>query len=132
MIEEVRKAIEKANQRFGESMRRGNASAVGALYAEDALLMPPNAEMIRGRAGTAEFWGGAIKMGVKDAVLTTVELRHEGRSVEEVGKYLLRVEPVGQAPFEDHGKYVVLWKQDADGTWRMHRDIWNSNLPPRK
>ncbi len=132
MIEEVRREIEKANHRFGEGIRKGDAPAVGALYAEDALLMPPNMEMIRGRAGTTGFWDGAIKMGVKDAILTTVELHREGPTVEEVGRYLLKIQPEGQAPFEDQGKYVVLWKQDKDGTWRLYRDIWNSSLPPRK
>lgn len=132
MSEEVRREIEKANGRFGEGIRRGDASAVGALYAEDALLMPPNLEPIRGRDGTAAFWAGAIKMGVKDAVLTTLELRHEGKTVEEVGNYRLKIHPEGQEPFEDHGKYMVLWKLDADGTWRLHRDIWNSSLPVRK
>ena len=132
MIEEVRREIEKADSRFGEGIRRGDAPAVGALYAEDALLMPPNMETIRGREGTTEFWAGAIKMGVQDAVLTTLELRHEVHTVEEVGNYRLKIHPEGQAPFEDKGKYMVLWKQDADGTWRMHRDIWNSSLPVRK
>lgn len=132
MLEEIRREIEKANHRFGEGIRKGDAPFVGALYAEDALLMPPNMEMIRGREGTTGFWDGAIKMGVRDAVLTTVELRHEGHTVEEVGRYLLRIHPEGQEPFEDRGKYVVLWKQDADGVWRLHRDIWNSSLPPRK
>ncbi|HUF95927.1 MAG TPA: hypothetical protein VMO52_07580 [Acidimicrobiia bacterium] len=28
----------------------------------------------------------------------------------------------------DRGKIMVLWK-NADGTWKMHRDTWNSSLP---
>jgi ketosteroid isomerase-like protein len=24
------------------------------------------------------------------------------------------------------GKYVVVWKKDGDGMWRLHRDIWNT------
>jgi len=27
----------------------------------------------------------------------------------------------------DHGKYIVVWKNTADG-WRLHRDIFNSNM----
>jgi ketosteroid isomerase-like protein len=40
----------------------------------------------------------------------------------EVGRVKLTT-PDGPA----EGKYIVLWKQDADGTWRLHRDIWNMN-----
>ena len=73
MDEQARREIEKINRRFGEGIRHGDAAAVGALYTDDALLMPPNSEMVHGKEGTTKFWAGAIKMGVKDAVLHTVE-----------------------------------------------------------
>jgi ketosteroid isomerase-like protein len=133
MVEEqVRKAVENGNRMFGEGIRRGDAAAVGALYTEDALLMPPNFEMIRGRNSTQGFWGGAIKMGVKDAMLTTVELTDLGNMVHEVGNYALKIQPEGQAAFEDNGKYVVLWNKMPDGSLKLHRDIWNSSLPAKK
>ena len=31
---------------------------------------------------------------------------------------------------QDEGKYVVVWKKQEDGSWKLHRDIWNSNLMP--
>jgi ketosteroid isomerase-like protein len=133
MVEEkVRRAIENGNRTFGEGIRKGDAASVGALYTEDAMLMPPNFEMIIGRSNTQDFWGGAIKMGVKDAVLTTVELTELGNLVHEVGNYALKIQPEGQAAFEDKGKYVVLWKKMPDGTLKLHRDIWNSSLPAKK
>jgi ketosteroid isomerase-like protein len=130
--EQVRRAIDNANRMFGEGIRKGEATAVGALYTEDALLMPPNFEMIRGRSSTQDFWGGAIKMGVKDAVLTTVELTDLGNMVHEVGNYALKIQPEGQAAFEDKGKYLVLWKKMPDGSLKLHRDIWNSSLPAKR
>jgi ketosteroid isomerase-like protein len=27
----------------------------------------------------------------------------------------------------DKGKYVAVWKKE-NGTWKMYRDIWNSNM----
>lgn len=132
MAEDARKAIERANRRFGEFIRKGDADAVGELYTEDAMLMPPNNDMVRGRRGTAGFWGAAIRMGVKDAELKTVELNQVGDMVHEVGNYALKIQPEGQKTFEDHGKYVVIWRQTSDGSWRLHRDIWNSSLPQKK
>ncbi len=93
--------------------------------------MPPNNEMIRGRRGTEGFWGAAIKMGVRDAILTTIELTEFGNEVHEVGSYALKIQPEGKKPFEDKGKYIVIWKQEQEGTWKLHRDIWNSNLPSK-
>jgi len=133
MVEEgIRMAVVNGNRVFGEGIRKGDAASVGALYTEDALLMPPNFEMIRGRSSTQDFWGGAIKMGLKDAVLTTAELTDLGTVVHEVGNYALKIQPEGQAAFEDKGKYVVLWKKMSDGSLKLHRDIWNSSLPAKR
>jgi len=131
MAEEVRKAIEKANLKFGEGVRQGDAVAVAALYTDDAILLPPNSEMIRGRQGIEKFWRAAIQMGVKDAVLTTMELSGSGDIIHEIGNYTLKIHPEGQQPIEDKGKYIVIWKHTASG-WKLHRDIWNSNMPPQK
>jgi ketosteroid isomerase-like protein len=30
----------------------------------------------------------------------------------------------------DHGKYVEVWKKQADGKWKTVADIFNSDLPP--
>ncbi len=32
-------------------------------------------------------------------------------------------------PVKDHGKYVEVFKKQADGTWKVVADIWNSDLP---
>ena len=133
MVEEkVSQAVENGNRMFSEGIRKGESAVVGALYTEDALLMPPNFERIRGRSGTQDFWGGAIKMGVKEAILTTEELIDLGDMVHEVGNYALKIQPEGQSAFEDKGKYVVLWKKMPDGSLKLHRDIWNSSMPAKR
>jgi uncharacterized protein (TIGR02246 family) len=127
----ARKAIAAANLKFGEAVRQGNAAAVGALYAEDAILLPPGSEMITGRVGIQEFWQGGLKMGIKDAVLTSVDVTAYGNTAVEIGTYALKIQPEGQAAVEDHGKYVVIWKK-AEGAWKLSVDIWNSSLPVPK
>ncbi len=128
-VEKVRKALEESNLKFGEAGRQGDAAAMAALYTEDATLLPPNSEMIKGREGIEAVWSGVIQMGAKDVVLTTVDVYGSGDLAYEVGNYVLTIQPEGQEPIEDKGKYVVVWKQIADGSWKMHVDIWNSSLP---
>jgi ketosteroid isomerase-like protein len=31
----------------------------------------------------------------------------------------------------DRGKYIVIWKREQ-GQWKLHRDIWNTSMPPAK
>ncbi len=131
VCEEVRKAIDKVNLRFSEGFPTGDASITATVYAEDAVICPPNSEMIQGRKAIEEFWDGVIKMGVKEAVLTTVELSGSGDTLHELGKGLLKIHPEGQEPVEQKVKYVVFWKHTSDG-WKYQWDIWNSSMPPQQ
>ena len=123
MIEEARIAL----IRFGEKVLKGDAAGLATLYTEDAVLLPPNSEKIYGRKAIEEFWGGVMQMGVKDAVLETVEFFGSGDTLTEVGNYTMKIQPEGQKPIEYKDKYIIVWKQTDEGL-KLHRDIWNSNF----
>jgi uncharacterized protein (TIGR02246 family) len=129
-IAQVRAAIEAGNLKFGEAVRKGDAAAIAALYSEDATILPPDSTMIKGRQAIQASWNGSLQMGIKDAVLTTVDVFGAGDYAYEIGKVLLTVQPSGQATMQLEGKYVVVWKKSAAGSWQLHVDIWNS-LPAK-
>jgi len=127
-LAQVRQLIEEANVKFGDAVRSGDAAAIATFYTEDARLLPPNSEIIMGREGIEVFWGGGLQMGIKDAILTTVEVLDMGGMICEIGKYDITIQPEGQEAIKDNGKFVVIWKKAADGTWKLHVDIWNTSL----
>ncbi|NIM59475.1 MAG: SgcJ/EcaC family oxidoreductase [Candidatus Aminicenantes bacterium] len=131
-VEKVRMAIEEANLKFGEAVRQGDATALAALYTNDATLLPPDSDMIQGKQGIEAFWSQGLQMGVKDAVLTIVDVFGSGDLAYEIGKFTLTIQPEGQEPIEQKGKYVVVWKKTADGSWKLHVDIFNYTLPAQK
>lgn len=122
---ELGKAIADANAEFMKRFAAGSGTGVAELYTEDGQLLPPNSETISGHAAIGEFWQGAIDSGVKGAKLKPVEVEGAGEIACEVGIYALMD---GEGNALDKGKYMVLWKQE-EGQWKLHRDIWNSNLP---
>ena len=126
---QVRQAIEAANTKFGEAVRAGDAATLASYYTEDARLLPPNSEMIEGRASVEAYWAGGFQMGIKDVVLTTVDVMGMGDLVCEIGTAKISVQPEGMDALEDMAKYLVIWKKGDDGMWRLHVDIWNSSLP---
>jgi uncharacterized protein (TIGR02246 family) len=128
-MEQVRQAIEEADAKWVEAFNQGDAAGVAALYADDATLMPPNNKMIQGKEGVQEYWNGAIQMGLKDVSLTTVDLKGSGDLVYQIGKYSIGIEAEGQEPMRDSGKYIVVWKRQEDGSWKLQADIWNSSMP---
>jgi len=129
-MEQVRAAVEQANMKLAEAIRQGDAAAAASLYADDAILMPYETEMIKGKPGIEAYWSGAIQMGVKNLVLTVVELGGADDFVYEVGTAVMTVQLEGMTePMEGSGKYVVIWKKGEDGTWKLHVDIFNTNAP---
>ena len=42
-------AIQKLSDQFAETFNRGDTAGVAAFYTEDAYLLPPGAEMAKGR-----------------------------------------------------------------------------------
>jgi ketosteroid isomerase-like protein len=57
-----RKAITEGVARLDKAVLSGDARAATALYAEDAILEPPNTAEVRGRAGIQKFFEGFPKM----------------------------------------------------------------------
>jgi len=130
-VREAQAAIEAANARFSEAFARGDAKALSAMYTSDAIAFPPDSEMIRGNEAIGEFWKATRDSGVRGAALTTIEVGRSGDVAYEVGKVSLTIQPAGKEPTTAVAKYVVVWKRQADGSWKLHRDIWNS-LPATK
>lgn len=124
---DVRRQISEANARFSEAFRRGDAEGAAQVYTEDAVILPPDAEIIRGRQAITQFWQQVMGMGVKGADLTTVELEVvSDDTAYEIGRALLTIEPEGGARMQQEGKFVVVWKRRENG-WKWHVDIWNSS-----
>jgi uncharacterized protein (TIGR02246 family) len=122
-------AIRDAAKAFVAAANAKDAAGIGALYAEDAVLMPPNQEMVRGRAAIQAYWQGVIDAGAKDVSLTTTHVSSSGNVGYEAGTYQFTIAAPGAQPVTDRGKYLVGLRREADGKWRLAYDVFNSDLP---
>lgn len=127
--ETAEEGIKTTNTKFEDAFNRGDGAAVGAFYTVDAALLPPDGARVDGRAAIAEFWQGAIDAGLGDLDLQTVEVLDAGDLAVEVGRVSLTSTGSVGDPVPVAGKYIVVWQQNDDGTWRLHRDIWNLDPP---
>lgn len=128
----AKESIEAGLVTFEKAFNTGDAAAVAAHYTEDAALLPPDAARVDGREAIERFWKGAMDSGFKDLNLEAVEVEESGDLAYEVGRFTGTVPGKEGARADLVGKYIVVWKKDQDGTWRLHRDIWNSDPAPQQ
>lgn len=109
---------------------KADAEAIANLYAEDALLMPPGAPAVTGRAGIKTFLGDeaskakAAGIQLKNGTVTGAGVSGDMGWIS--GTYTV-VDASGATI--DSGSYLSV-HQRADGAWPYIRDTWNSDRPP--
>jgi ketosteroid isomerase-like protein len=111
-----------------EAVQAGDAATVAAFYTEDATLLPPGAEMVRGLPAVQESWAETFSEGGFMMNLNTVSVDGAGEFAYEIGTWSMPTGE-GEGGVVEQGKYLVVWKRGADGTWKLHADIWNASTP---
>lgn len=122
----IHDAIVATEKVFMAAYKRGDAPALVALYTKDGEIMPPNMKTVSGAKGLAKLFKSFWDEGLTVIKLKTVEADGAGDYGYEVGTYALSG---ATGMVADRGKYIVVWKK-VGGRWLLHRDIFNSDLPP--
>ena len=118
--------IQATNRIFEQEVAaKRNVEALDRVYARNARILPPGAEMVTGRENIKAFWKAAIEtLNVASVKLETVDFQLHGETGIEIGRANLVFQAAG-APTAVM-KYVVIWKRE-DGSWKWDVDIWNPN-----
>jgi uncharacterized protein (TIGR02246 family) len=129
----VRQVIDSLNAKLEGWYAAGQVDSVANVFAEDAWQMPPNQAPLVGRDSIRSFWGNAVRGGRWEFDLRTADVVAADSVAVERGSFTLKFTAGAQAPmpsFEDRGNYVVLWRRERDGRWRIVWDAPVSVLPP--
>jgi ketosteroid isomerase-like protein len=96
---------------------------------EDAVLMPPNGPAVSGKEAIRS-WNQAMsrQFQIRDYASHDNELVIAGKwAFRRASVDWTLVPAEGGRPIRDRGKYIILYRRQADGSWRVARDIWNSS-----
>ena len=121
-------AIKDTDARFAETFNRGDINALMGVHAEDFLLLPPNSPAERSEAATSSFQG-LMDAGWKNISFSTVEFGSDGGLGYHVGQYSADVPTEDGGTTKQKGKYIDIYKRLADGSWKIHVTIFNSDNP---
>lgn len=126
--DDLKAAITAADARWVAAYASHDAKAVAAVYTADGQILAEGSEPVTGTAALAKFMQGVLGGGVAAVELTTLEVVGQGRHASAVGRYVMK-DAAGKEL--DHGKYLEIWRLEK-GVWKLHRDIFNSSVPPKK
>jgi ketosteroid isomerase-like protein len=116
-------AIESTSDEWAEAITANDATAANAFYASDAVLMPPNMPSF-GPPALEEFLAGFTVTGFST---TSREIDGRGDLAYERAHYEISSFSAGAAeiPTTSRGKYVNIWRKQADGSWLITVNTWN-------
>jgi len=118
-------ALNKLTAAFEAAYNAGDAVKVASMYTEDAVLMPPDEQMVKGRSAIEARLKSDMQKGKVTLRLTPTSSAISGDHAHEAGTSTVAL-PDGRTLNE---KYLVVYKR-VGGEWKIAFDMWNSNTPP--
>jgi uncharacterized protein (TIGR02246 family) len=126
-------ALNELQSQVDSAIITGSTERYIALITEDAVLMPPNGPPVNGR-DAIRSWSQTMSRQFR---IQAYEASDE--EVVVAGDWAFRrasvdwtVAPTaGGEPVRDLGKFIIIYRRQHDGSWRVARDIWNSSTPAR-
>jgi uncharacterized protein (TIGR02246 family) len=128
-VADVRNAIEAADANQMSAFVSKDIAGMTANYAPDAVILPQNGPAVSGKENIEASFK-EMSSTMSDLKLTISTVNASGDLAYEVGNYTATIQMPGMAPTADKGKFVTVWKRQADGKWMIVADIFNTDLPP--
>ncbi len=122
-------AIRAQTTSWEKAYNGADAKALAALYADDALLLPPGAPGVRGRTAIQEFFAkdvaGSKAAGAVFMLNPKTDVGVSGNMGWESGTYKVTV----KGAVVETGKFLSVSRK-TNGKWLYIRDTWNADAPP--
>jgi uncharacterized protein (TIGR02246 family) len=125
------RAVRVADSSLAAAVEAKDADRTAALYADDAVQMPVAEPLISGRAAIREEWAKVygIPGFTNKSQLVSVEVSGGSLAYTRGTYESAMLDPKGK-PTTERGKWITVWRRQADGTWRVAADIYNTDAPP--
>jgi uncharacterized protein (TIGR02246 family) len=125
------KEVREVAEKYRKASLAGDAKAIAALYTDDAIEMPPNEPMIKGKANIEARYR-QLMTGAKltEFNFTHLDSQASGNFGYDVGSYSQTIK-TASGEMKDTGHYTVILKK-AGNDWKVSSAIYNSDraMPP--
>jgi ketosteroid isomerase-like protein len=118
----LRAEIEAINRQMEGAVARGDMLAVSAYYADDARLIGPRGQEVRGRSAIDTYWSRI--QGAKAWQLEAFDIGGGANEAYQFGRStFVQMLPTGER--KSVTDFVVVWKRGQDGRFRIALDFYH-------
>jgi uncharacterized protein (TIGR02246 family) len=123
-------ALSSLVRQYDAAVNTGNVDDYLAFYAADAVMMAPEEPVVIGKETIRTFTETGFAEGDVQLSSTVEDVRVSGDWAFQRLSYQQSVTlKEGGDTTTDVGKWVIIWQRQADGSWKIASEIWNSDAP---
>ena len=127
--ESAKAAIRALDQQWERSFENHDAVGLAALFTEDCVRMPQGGPASVGRPALE----AAYRQDFAEVWQTQAKVRFKAEEVIIAGEYAFArgidtlIQDQDRRQVEETGKWLFVYRQQPDGTWKYHWVTFNSN-----
>jgi uncharacterized protein (TIGR02246 family) len=122
-------AIRDLDAQWAKAASAKDVDAAVEYYSDDASLLAPNEPIASDKQSIRAVWSSMLGSDTSlNWQASKVEVARSGDLAYLMGVYQLTTTDPQAKPVADRGKFVEVWKKQADGNWKAVADIFNSDL----
>jgi ketosteroid isomerase-like protein len=119
--EDVKAAYAAWDAAFGKA----DAKAIAAFYAEDAIFLPPNHEVMKGPAGVEKFFAGIFGMGATGHKLELIEAHGDDKVIFAAAKWSANGKDANGKDQPWGGIATHVFERQGDGSLKIKLHTFN-------
>ncbi len=129
------RAIEELHKRDVAATKAYDVDALTLLWTDDIVTMPPSAQPVQGKKANRDL---LIAGQERAKQVDIVEYNQKWEEITVTGEFayewgtfnsIIKAKSNGQTANAQF-KVMRVLKRQPDGTWRVHRSMWNEIPPP--
>jgi len=122
-------AIRAASAAWSQSATAKDLDKAVSFYADDALILPNKAPAITGNENIRKNWAPLLALPGPGLSWQTssLDVARSGELAYETGTYNFVTTDKKGKPTDNKGKYLVIWKKQSNGSWKVAVDTDNSD-----
>jgi ketosteroid isomerase-like protein len=129
LTDEDATALENGRAAYIQATLAGDCDAQNATFAENAVVLPQDQPTVEGRAAIKAACE-AEEATIQDFTLTSLEVDGYGDLAFDRGTWSETIVTEDmEEPLTLTGKYLTILRKQADGSWLVTVDIWNTDAP---